>query len=151
MTRINLIDPSVLSDKHLIAEYHELPRIFTLVEKASVAGRTPDDYHIPSQYVLGKGHVTFFYDKLNFLLERFLLINSEMERRNFDTRASFDRIMENLHEIALNLPDNWVDVQYVKYKPTHQEIYLNMARLVNKASKQCSLIAEELRNNELRD
>lgn len=32
MTRINLLPPAQLADQHLIAEYRELPRIFTLVK-----------------------------------------------------------------------------------------------------------------------
>lgn len=31
MTRINLLPASELTDQHLIAEYRELPRIFTIV------------------------------------------------------------------------------------------------------------------------
>jgi len=34
MTRINLVDPSTLHSKHLLAEYRELPRVFGLVQQA---------------------------------------------------------------------------------------------------------------------
>lgn len=38
MTRINLVDPSTLHTKHLIAEYRELPRVFALAEAAAFRG-----------------------------------------------------------------------------------------------------------------
>jgi hypothetical protein len=40
MTRINCIDPALLSDKHLGAEYRELPRIFNLVRDAIKRGES---------------------------------------------------------------------------------------------------------------
>lgn len=56
MTRINLVDPVILSDKHLMAEYRELPRIFTAVTKLVDKNIRPHDVDIPEKYVLGKGH-----------------------------------------------------------------------------------------------
>ena len=74
MTRINLIPPSELCDKHLIAEMHELPRVFRLARPC------PD---APKQYTLGKGHVKFFYDKIAFLHGRFIALVDEMLNRGF--------------------------------------------------------------------
>ena len=54
MTRINCIPVEELHDKHLLAEYRELPRVFSLAR---------GDADIPDTYRMGKGHVTFFYDK----------------------------------------------------------------------------------------
>ena len=80
MTRINLVDPAVLHTKHLIAELHELPRVFTLVKKVELSGRK---HEIPSEYVLGTGHVIFFYDKLGFLAWRYAALNEEARRRGY--------------------------------------------------------------------
>lgn len=41
MTRINVIEPSRLSDQHLGAEYRELPRVFGLVRDAIARGERP--------------------------------------------------------------------------------------------------------------
>lgn len=60
---INVIEPSRLSDKHLGAEYRELPRVFGLVR-----GERPNDPRNPAQYVLGTGPVRFFYPRLGYLL-----------------------------------------------------------------------------------
>lgn len=40
MTCINLVDPSTLHSKHLLAEYRELPRVFKLVEAAEKRGQS---------------------------------------------------------------------------------------------------------------
>ena len=61
MTRINVVPPAELCNKHLLAEYRELPRVFGLAKPVDDA---------PSAYVLGKGHVRFFYDKLGYLAKR---------------------------------------------------------------------------------
>ena len=65
MTRINLIDPSLLCDKHLMAEYRELIRI-----PNAVFGRKMEPKPITDDNVLGEGHVKFFSDKLTFLLKQ---------------------------------------------------------------------------------
>ena len=72
MTRINLVPPSELHDKHLLAEYRELPRVFKLA-------RPCDD--IPEKYCLGTGHVKFFYNKLEFLYKRQCQLCEEMKRQ----------------------------------------------------------------------
>lgn len=81
MTRINVIDPALLSDKHLGAEYRELPRIFGLVRKAVERGENPIDPRNPRQYRLGPGHVRFFYPRLGYLISRYLRLCDECRSR----------------------------------------------------------------------
>lgn len=81
MTRINVVDPSLLSDKHLGAEYRELPRIFGLVRKAAERGEAPTDQRNPSRYRLGPGHVRFFYPRLGWLLSRYRAVCDECRVR----------------------------------------------------------------------
>jgi deoxyribonuclease (pyrimidine dimer) len=81
MTRINVIEPSRLSDQHLGAEYRELPRVFGLVRDAIARGERPTDPRNPDQYVLGAGHVRFFYPRLDYLLERYLKLCEECRKR----------------------------------------------------------------------
>ncbi len=123
MTRINLVDPSYLTSKHLMAEYRELPRVFTAVRKLADEGKTPANVDIPTSYVLGKGHVRFFYNKMYFLLNRYNSIIAELKRRNF--KLDFV-IFNGVVDSAFQIPNEWWDD---KYKPTPEEIYLNMARL----------------------
>lgn len=77
MTRINCIPPSELTNKHLVAEYRELPRIFRLAR--SPYPKEP----WPKTYTLGKGHVKFFYDKLAYLEQRFYQLVEEMISRGY--------------------------------------------------------------------
>lgn len=42
MTRVNVVDPSLLSDKHLGAEYRELPRVFGEVKRKIAMGAKPN-------------------------------------------------------------------------------------------------------------
>lgn len=81
MTRINTIDPKLLTDQHLMIEYRELPRVFGLAEKHSRSGRK-----MPSidSYRMGAGHVLFFYDKLEYLISRQKLLIQELLIRGFD-------------------------------------------------------------------
>lgn len=64
MTRINVVDPALLSGAHLVAEYRELPRVFALALEASMRGETPTDPRNPREYCLGPGHVRVFYPPL---------------------------------------------------------------------------------------
>ena len=90
MTRINCVPVTELSNKHLLAEYRELPRISTLSWKW--ADRTVQVEHFlnnlpplwPTSYILGTGHVRFFYDKGEWLRRRFEdEIVPEMVKRGF--------------------------------------------------------------------
>jgi hypothetical protein len=77
MTRINCVPVEELVDKHLLAEYRELPRISKLAKVVN---------SVPKQYTLGAGHVKFFYDKGAWLKRRFEEeIVPEMQRRGFRT------------------------------------------------------------------
>jgi hypothetical protein len=78
MTRINCVPPEELHDKHLIAEYRELPRIFKAAnrERLNKGGQ-------PKNYKLGTGHVLFFYDKLGYLAKRQQKLITEMLNRGF--------------------------------------------------------------------
>jgi deoxyribonuclease (pyrimidine dimer) len=79
MTRINLVDVEDLSDQHLFAEWREMVRIPTAVRKLNGQQFTG----IPDTYRMGAGHVKFFYNKLNFLHERYQQLTQELMTRNF--------------------------------------------------------------------
>lgn len=81
MTRINVVDPEVLTTKHLVAEYKEITQFLHLVKKRVEKNIDFDD--IPDRYTLGPGHVKFFYDKGFFIYCRFVSLYKEMVRRGF--------------------------------------------------------------------
>jgi hypothetical protein len=77
MTRINVIDPTELTDQHLIAEYRELPRVFALARPLAPRERVPT-------YRLGAGHVKFFYPLTGWLAARQAALIAECQRREFN-------------------------------------------------------------------
>lgn len=79
MTRINVgVKPSLLNNKHLIAEHREIKRIPNMVS----SGRAKI-IDIPPKFKLGSGHVKFFYNKLGYLKNRYEEIYKECINRNF--------------------------------------------------------------------
>lgn len=106
MTRLNLVDPELLIDQHLVSEYREIPRIFNNPPKTS---------RVPDRYVLGPGHVAFFRDKIDFVLERHQKLVEEMQKRGFRT------------SIQLEDPQSKPD-----WQPTKRDVMLSVQRLVEK-------------------
>ncbi|MEK6890625.1 MAG: pyrimidine dimer DNA glycosylase/endonuclease V [Nanoarchaeota archaeon] len=94
MVRINLINPRKLSDQHLIAEYNDILMLLGYVRK------NPDATNIPNGYVLGKGHIKFFKNKLKYLSERHELIRKEMNKRGFETNKILD--LKGIDKILVN-------------------------------------------------
>ena len=72
MTRINCIDPSLLTDQHLFIEFREITRVRNLARPLKNYG----------QYILGEGHVKFFYNKATYLAVRLEAIQAEMDKRD---------------------------------------------------------------------
>jgi deoxyribonuclease (pyrimidine dimer) len=82
MVRVNIINPKKLADQHLIAEYLEIIMLFGYVRNNPSLGG------IPKNYVLGKGHIKFFKNKLLYLKKRHELIKKEMKSRGFVTNKT---------------------------------------------------------------
>ena len=121
MTRINLVPVQDLTDQHLMREYQELPRILGNVRKGIAAGKTPKNYKIPREYVLGTGHMTFFYDKLEFLRKRQNELIEELLNRNYKIQ-----FIDGLD--LSEFPDCWNG----DYQPTDKAIKLSRARIQEK-------------------
>ena len=122
MTRINVVDPSLLSDAHLGAEYRELPRIFGLVRQAIARGEKPNDKRNPKQYTLGAGHCRFFYSRLSFLRDRYLALCEECRARG---RAVNYGDVENL---CKGTDSCW----FSGYTPSQADVELNIERINNR-------------------
>lgn len=122
MTRINCIPVEELSGPHLVAEYRELPRVFALARKAALRG-TPDQ---PSSYVLGKGHMLFFYTRLGYLARRHAELIREMRRRGY--KPSFQGVQRADFPA---IPDAyWND-----WQPTAEAMALNRARIAERQAQ----------------
>lgn len=113
MTRINCIPPQDLTDKHLVAEYRELPR---LAKHAAAKYVRNPDFEPPSTYRLGKGHMDFFVDKGAWLASRHAQLVQEMTRRGF--RVNFPEYPD-IH------PECWRGT----WEPTEDAIAINLQRI----------------------
>lgn len=124
MTRINLIDPVSLCDQHLLAEHRELTRIPNTI----ASGKAKLDLKkIPPSYVLGTGHVCFFYDKLQFLLDRYTELHSECLERGFNVSWKFP-LRESLPPMLFGI-----------YAPSVNDKLKNIDRILERAREMKSI------------
>jgi len=115
MTRINVVPVEELSDQHLIAEYHELPRVI----KQNI-----DISDAPDKYCLGKGHMKWARKSMLFTLSRYRAIYYEMIKRGFHPKHT-------PHDLTL-YAFSQSDFLYTKYEPTQEALKLNRDRLIEK-------------------
>ena len=119
MTRINVVPVTELCDKHLLAEYHEITRVFKLARPC------PD---APKEYTLGNGHVKFFYDKLGFITERTKQLIAELSKRGYKVKLGVYNLEYNR---AVHLDRRfWND-----YTPTPEALEINRARIAERISQ----------------
>ena len=111
MTRINLVNPVELNDSHLLAEHRELTRIPNNIIKGkySLSG-------VPSEYVLGAGHVKFFYNRMGFLKRRYDALHTECLERGFNVQYRFPE----------GLPVELMG----DYTPTEHALRINRERII---------------------
>lgn len=79
--------------------------MFNLVRRYVAQGGTPEQLRQEGQsanYVLGKGHVRFFYDKLLWLSWRHIYLVNEMVKRGYDPQ-----FFENLRVTFRDIPTEW--------------------------------------------
>lgn len=119
MTRINCVPVEELTDKHLGAEYRELPRLFGQIQKAIERGESPDDPRNPKEYKLGKGHTRFFYNKVSWLTKRYLQLVQECIKRG--------RVVNypNPPDLLNTITPEW----WQTWEPTPEAMELNRQRI----------------------
>lgn len=114
MTRINVVSVIELTDQHLMAEYRELPMVFTSAKRSNASKFVPK-----TDYTLNKGHVSFFWDKKQYLLNRWLDIIEELHNRNYNIDPAQRRVLWN--EV-----DKFPQVQWT---PSQKDRQVNIKRL----------------------
>ena len=118
MTRINVLCPSELNNKMLVAEAHEITRVFGLARKAQfdiMQGKR----NVPLEYKLGENHVLFFYNKLKFIADRYESLVAEMQHRGYKPNPISRKDL--LDKIDTRL--------YNDYIPTQEAIAINRERI----------------------
>lgn len=127
MTRINIgVPPRELTNKHLIAEHREIKRIPNVISKGKYNLKG-----VPSQFTLGKGHVSFFYDKLGYLKERYVSLYNECITRGFN--------VQNYEDCWDGVPDELMN----NYVPTERDILIITERI---ADRLANPIAKQKKN-----
>jgi deoxyribonuclease (pyrimidine dimer) len=88
LTRVNAgIHPEELPGKLLLAEHREIIRIPNCINSGRAIIK-----NLPSVFTLNKGHVKFFYNKLEYIKKRYILIYEECLKRGYkvtDMSGSF--------------------------------------------------------------
>lgn len=119
MTRINVVPVAELTREHLIAEYREITRLpKNLVKSLNRKSKPFSMSEIPSTYILGKGHVKFFYDKMKWLERRYTELLNEMWDRGYNPQFTDPSIFAKCEARFYN-----------DYKPTKQALELNRERI----------------------
>lgn len=119
MTRINVVPPSELSTKHLVAEYREITRLPGNLKTSLNRKSKPFELkEIPPEYTLGKGHVKFFFNKMQYLKKRFESLVTEMLLRGYNP---------TYRDSSIFVVDD--ERFYNDYDPTPEAIEINRARI----------------------
>ena len=105
MTRINIVEPSELTDQHLIAEYREIFMIAGSLKRTLKSKIGYDKSKVPKKYTLNKGHVYFFYNKGKYLNNRYQKLILELKKRGF--KLSKDRLFPKEIFINNKLYNDW--------------------------------------------
>lgn len=119
MTRINCVPVQELTRQHLVAEYRELPRVFSLARKPK-SGEV-----FPQQYTLGTGHVKFFYNRLGYLAERHTQIVREMKRRGYKPVIPEDEMWQHCEKAGGRLSSEL----FANWQPDENAIKANRDRI----------------------
>ncbi len=123
MTRINAgIPPSELSDKHLLAEHREIKRIGNAIRLNKANTNQP----IPKEFVLGKGHVIFFYDKMKYIANRYSILYNECINRGFNVTDFSESFL---------IDDKLINFCWHDWTPTKESIKLIRNRIKEKTKK----------------
>jgi len=128
MTRINLVPVQDLADQHLFAEWREIKMVPAALRR-SLKTRNKGDIlaGIPKRYTLNKGHVTFFFNKMKFLAERYKLLTDELVKREYSLGSG-----DNFTEFTYDIPGEF---SHVDWHPDKNEIAINVERILLRISE----------------
>lgn len=105
-----------------MAEYREMPRLVSNLHSALNRKSKPFDIsEIPPEYLLGPGHVKFFFDKFKYLHLRHIQITNELLRRGYTLSNTDSSIFQTIDS-----------KRYNDYTPTYEALKLNRDRIRNR-------------------
>lgn len=119
MTRINSAIPvQCLTDEHLLAEHREIKRLPYCLRRAVASGSVK---RIPERFTLGRGHVLFFLNKMEFARRRYRDIYVECHLRHF-------HVEDYEKNFVTDIPDGYND----DHTPTSEERRLLFERITER-------------------
>lgn len=124
MFRINLIPVQELKKELLLSEFYNIPRVFDLIRRQVAAGRRPTDCHIPERYSLDKGHLRFFYDKGQWVMNRYDEVKQEMFRRGLIISSAPNKMISDL-------PPEWLGDWF----PNDDDIRVSLSLVAEKVGR----------------
>ena len=123
MTRVNCIPVTELSDEHLLAEWHELPRVVTMVENQIETHGTIKP--VPSCYRMSVGHMQFFADKCAWIVLRMFALHKELVNRGVNAdRQHAQSIFNRVSKLPQTITNNWT--------PNAGDLSVNLIRLIER-------------------
>jgi deoxyribonuclease (pyrimidine dimer) len=128
MTRINLVNVKNLADQHLFAEWREIKMVPAALRRSLKTRSVQDIINgIPTRYTLNKGHVTFFFDKMKFLYDRYNLLTQELVERDYDLSdvSTFDKFL-------IDIPDRFCIQEWA---PDNEEVKINVERIMQRINE----------------
>ena len=93
------VDPILLADQHLIAEYREIPMLIGSLQYWKWEIKSP----IPQIFNLGIGHMNFLKNKLRYAQRRHEAVIIECHRRHFKC----DTLRMNLTGFPIEFCQDW--------------------------------------------
>lgn len=128
MTRINLVNVQSLADQHLMAEWREIKMVPAALRRSLKTRSIKDIVNgIPTRYTLNKGHVTFFFDKMKFLYDRYNLLTQELIERGYDLSD-----ISTFEKFLTDIPDRFC---VREWEPDKEEVKINVERILQRISE----------------
>lgn len=124
--RINIIPVSLLTDQHLIAELREIKMLPKSLARSLKSKVGVDFNDLPKSYILNKGHGKFFYDKLNYIEDRFYKLLDESKSRGFNFKS--DELYDNEFDYTCITLKSYK----LNYVPTLDEMVVNVERILER-------------------
>ena len=127
MTRINLVPVEDLADQHLMSEWREIKMVPAALRRSLKTRKSGDILAgVPKRYTLNKGHVTFFFNKMKFLTERYKLLTEELVVREYNINADAD-----FRIFCGDLPNEF---NHVEWQSDKNEVAVNVERILLRIS-----------------
>ena len=128
MMRINCISVKDLPTRVLKAELFEIPRGFQYVLMAVKARRPIEMYREFDTYEYTH-QPKFFYTRLGWLAERYLLVAQELARRGVEIESS--KIRLTFQGYKNSIPDKW----WGYWGPTERDLAFNQEKLEQRLNR----------------